>query len=1300
MKTSRLLFALLCTLVSFSLYAQIDLKLQLLPDGTRWGVYAVTQPGTSPSTNTITGSGQVTIVAPLGFNIVDLTPVNGNWANNATIAAPVENPSKVYYSIGLVSDQPQIIYSTAAPVLLFTFKKVNCPSSLYLIDNDSDPFAEIPNSASTNPGNELSVFDAIGAIYNYDENLAPFAWDCNDCDSDGIANALEDTNGDGQWTPGVDVSDLCNGGGTACTEITAALLRCENGGTACGNNPAGPLNLAVDITGGTAPFTVKYRTGANVFTLQNYQSGTPFQVAATNGALYELVEVKGADACVADVADLSGTVPVTIAGTVQFTTQPVNASTCNGSEAMFTVCASANNTTFNFGWQYSSDNGATWQPVPMGLIYNQTNTSTAASGCDNLIVGSTFGLQGYRFRAVVQGANLPATYSDAASIQVLGPVAITSQPQAVSACGGGGASFTANVANNGAGSLNYQWQQSLNGGQTWSDVVASTTISGVNTPNLNISSTSGMSSRMFRLQANLTAGNCPAVTSQPAMLTVESTVEILAVVSPVALCRGEEACFEVQATQQGGGQLTYQWQERSTANGTWADIQGATASVLCIANTEGRNGHCFRAIVGSASTACSASLTSAEACLVVEASAVFAQQPQSTATCFGEAATLSANAALETGYAGNLGYQWQSSNDGGLTWADLADDAFFAGATTASLNINQPAAAAGQLFRLAATTGICEATYSEAASVAVEGPIGFGLQPSDVRTCENSPSAFKAVVTYQGNETPQLQWQWSDNGTDWADVVDDSSITGAQTDSLHMLWSNENGRQFRLRASTTACGELFSEVATYTVLPNAQVIQQPASVTTCRGEAVSFEVLHNVTDPNIYYAWITFINNIATELHDDGNFSGTHTNVLTVNNPTENGRFYMLAISQNYCGGINSNIANLTVEQPVGFDLQPQTVAVCPDDATSFSTIVSNGNGAQLQWQSSTNGSAWADVAEGGNYAGTKTPTLHIAEAAGLGGRQFRLKAASQICGETVSNPATLQLQGDNICNPGPVYEDCVKLSVKLLANGQGWGVWAKAANDFTETPYQLPTGGRVTLVAPVGFTFTDFTSIAGGKWKYGLAMLNPAQDPGKIYMEFVLEPNQNFLNLEPGGEIMLFRFKRVGPCPSSLVLMNNIVPPGFSPNQFTGFGAGDGSEVHFQSCGVYAQGQWSCPGGWNLVAQNDDDDTVEGVDVEIKLTDLEVDEEEAVEDAPAASFFGVAPNPAHNEVSVRFEASIAKQNATLRLWNLQGQTLKSERTDGSGSHRFDLNGMVPGTYFLSLEVDGKVLQREKLIVF
>ena len=193
-----LLSVVLLTLFTVSLHAQLELRVGILSDGVTYAVYVRPDNTISPSTNTITGTGQVTFVVPADFTYSNFTNVNGIWTPNATVQSPIENPDHDYISIGLSLDNG-IDYIPGQETMLFKIKRTSaCSGEVYLIDDD-DPFAHLPNSMGTNPGNDLSVID-IGKpglpsyFYSLNYGSAP---GCNDDDGDGIYNHIEDTNGNG-----------------------------------------------------------------------------------------------------------------------------------------------------------------------------------------------------------------------------------------------------------------------------------------------------------------------------------------------------------------------------------------------------------------------------------------------------------------------------------------------------------------------------------------------------------------------------------------------------------------------------------------------------------------------------------------------------------------------------------------------------------------------------------------------------------------------------------------------------------------------------------------------------------------------------------------------------------------------------------------------------------------------------------------------------------------------------------------------------------------------------------------------
>ena len=227
---TRLHWLLVLSLFPTFLYSQIpaiQFKLQLL-EADKWGVYA--KPSVPIGNSAITGSGQVTLVMPLHYQWGSLASVNGIWINNTNAHGPAENPSKTYASFGWQA--MDIPFQTNAETLLFTFKRIgSCPDSIYLIDAEFDPFNQLPNSINSNPGNELTIF-LPGSLYYFESNYAPSAWSCHDNDSDGIPNALEDSNGNGVFDAGVDASDL-NEGNTGmtpgCIKLKLQLLPDSSG---------------------------------------------------------------------------------------------------------------------------------------------------------------------------------------------------------------------------------------------------------------------------------------------------------------------------------------------------------------------------------------------------------------------------------------------------------------------------------------------------------------------------------------------------------------------------------------------------------------------------------------------------------------------------------------------------------------------------------------------------------------------------------------------------------------------------------------------------------------------------------------------------------------------------------------------------------------------------------------------------------------------------------------------------------------------------------------------------------------
>lgn len=153
----------------------LEFKIQLI-DGNTYGVYVKPNSSISPSSKTQAGSGQVTLVTPVGFAYSNLQNISGTWIENARVDAPAEANDKSYISFGFVTDEPRIKLFPNEETLLFTFTcNATSIGQVALFDNNNDPFMT-PNSYNSNPGNDLGIIDlgAKGgtAFYNYAGNYS------------------------------------------------------------------------------------------------------------------------------------------------------------------------------------------------------------------------------------------------------------------------------------------------------------------------------------------------------------------------------------------------------------------------------------------------------------------------------------------------------------------------------------------------------------------------------------------------------------------------------------------------------------------------------------------------------------------------------------------------------------------------------------------------------------------------------------------------------------------------------------------------------------------------------------------------------------------------------------------------------------------------------------------------------------------------------------------------------------------------------------------------------------------------
>jgi len=354
------------------------------------------------------------------------------------------------------------------------------------------------------------------------------------------------------------------------------------------------------------------------------------------------------------------------------TQNPANVTVNAGATAQFTAAASGSPAP-SVQWQQSTNGGAVFSDIAGAT--SATLSFVAAAGQD-----------GYQFRAVFTNASATAT-TTAATLTVHSPPAITQNPVSATFTAGATAQFTAAASGN--LTPNVQWQQSTDGGSTFTNVTGATSTS------LSFTAASAQNGYEFRAVFTNSTGSA---TSTVATLTVQTGPAVTQNPANLAVNAGGTAQFTAAAS--GAPAPTVQWQQSTNGGAVFSDIAGATSSPLSFVAAAGQDGYQFRAVFSNAS----GTATTTAATLTVHSAPAVTQNPVSAT--FTAGATAQFTAAASGNPTPNV--QWQQSTDGGNTFTNVA------GATSTTLSFPAASAQNGYRFRAVFTNSTGSATTTAA----------------------------------------------------------------------------------------------------------------------------------------------------------------------------------------------------------------------------------------------------------------------------------------------------------------------------------------------------------------------------------------------------------------------------------------------------------------------------------------------------------------------------------------------------------------------------------------------------------
>ena len=239
-------------------------------------------------------------------------------------------------------------------------------------------------------------------------------------------------------------------------------------------------------------------------------------------------------------------------------------------------------------------------------------------------------------------------------------------------------------------------------------------------------------------------------------------------------------------------------------------------------------------------------------------------------------------------------------------------------------------------------------------------------------------------VTGNGYPVPTFLWQVStDGGITWSSLSDSSIYSGSATTTLTVT-----------NATVSLSGEQFQCIASNSA---GSATSNPATLTVTKGTAT-------VTLGNLSQAYTDSVVGATATTSPDG-LAVTFTYNGSATAPTNLGSYSVVATvnDANYQGTASGTFTVSLI------NTQPLSQTVTTGQGTVFTAGLVGSPPLACQWQRLPAGAnVWIDLADGGNYSGSATPTLTITGATNaMSGDQFRCVATGS-AGSSTSNPAIL----------------------------------------------------------------------------------------------------------------------------------------------------------------------------------------------------------------------------------------------------------------------------------------------------
>ena len=238
----------------------------------------------------------------------------------------------------------------------------------------------------------------------------------------------------------------------------------------------------------------------------------------------------------------SNAATLTVNTLIQVISQPTSNTICLGTSTFITTDAIG--TGVQFQWQVNTGTGFT--NLSNGGAYNGATTSQLS------IATPPVAWSGYTYRCVLTGACATAVYTNTATLTIHAPATINRSPASAEICAGGDASFI--IAVSSVATINYVWQQSTNGGSTWTSlpIAFNPVLQFTNLP---------ISYNGNRYRCIVSNSTCPQQeTSSVALLSVRAIPTVGLTAAPLtSLLPGQTTTLTASPSSSTGGVISTNW---------------------------------------------------------------------------------------------------------------------------------------------------------------------------------------------------------------------------------------------------------------------------------------------------------------------------------------------------------------------------------------------------------------------------------------------------------------------------------------------------------------------------------------------------------------------------------------------------------------------------------------------------------------------------------------------------------------------------------------------------------------------